>query len=29
MATEGEWEGKDNLGDWNGHTHTTTYKIDN
>ena len=29
MATKGEWEGKDKLGDWNGHIHTTTYKTGN
>ena len=29
MATKVEWEGKDKLGDWDRHPHTTTHKIGN
>ena len=28
-AYQGEKEGRDQLGDWDWHTHTTIYKIDN
>ena len=29
MVTMGERRGKDKLGDWDWHIHTTIYKIDN
>ena len=29
MVTKGEGGGEDKLGDWDKHTHTTLYKIDN
>ena len=30
MVTQGErWVGRDKLGGWDSHTHTTIYKIDN
>ena len=29
MVTGGKGEGRDKLGDWDGHIQTTIYKIDN